>query len=420
MYLQIPPREETAIADEDQGADSTTAADSAESETPWFDTEQNLFDPVEDAGLACAPWLMEARLSAAAAPSTAGQTASDLDPMDVDLYSDFLLRHDAAAEESDDSYQTDDEKPATSSKRPAVPAKRPPPAATLGSGSSQKRVRRDAGTQKPHSHKPAARTPEAKLAAFKEKVLQLDSCASFDPNNIRRVRCGRCSNWCTMHTPYELERLVAHRKTKRCTKQTTSTKSLADIFRGALSSRLPLRSPAPRVNLPCPGLTAEVQPLIATYLRRTPVPGGGAPSRTKLAEELYRKPYVDLSSHQKRRVRSAEAHRYRWVNRHGLQAVFAKHCVETVRIAADQTPPPCATCRAVLRLKAFKNALAHTPTPEENLKFVPKCYREQDIGELYLRFHGLRELVDDVSWFSVYHCRADIGLECQGCWQNAA
>ncbi|EJD33466.1 hypothetical protein AURDEDRAFT_76968, partial [Auricularia subglabra TFB-10046 SS5] len=131
-------------------------------------------------------------------------------------------------------------------------------------------------------------------------------------------------------------------------------------------------------------------------LRHSAMPGGGAPSRPKLASELFGKPYRNFSPAQRRRVHTTETHRYRWLNRHSLQAVFSPDCRKTVRVREDANAVPCDSCGSILAMKEFRNALARPIPPDDRLKFVPECWREPATGHLYLRFHGLADLVDKV------------------------
>ncbi|KZV78173.1 hypothetical protein EXIGLDRAFT_595025, partial [Exidia glandulosa HHB12029] len=130
---------------------------------------------------------------------------------------------------------------------------------------------------------------------------------------------------------------------------------------------------------------------------RTPVRGGGAPPRHLIALSLYGQRWILLNRAQRDRVRTAEAHQYKWLNRLSLHAVFSSHCLKTVRLSdPSSTLQPCTACWSVKSLKAFKNALRHETPDEENLKFVPHEYREKELGDLYLRYHGLAGLVKTV------------------------
>ncbi|KZV91811.1 hypothetical protein EXIGLDRAFT_579866, partial [Exidia glandulosa HHB12029] len=135
-------------------------------------------------------------------------------------------------------------------------------------------------------------------------------------------------------------------------------------------------------------------------LARTGVPGGGAPSRTAIARAMFSRDLADLSSVEKRHVRNAEAQQFRWLNRHGVQAVFSRSCTKMVPNSSSPQAQTCLACHSVAALKIFKNALRVPPPLPENQKFVPHSYREKELGELYLRYHGLSDLVKKVRYHS--------------------
>ncbi|EJD50068.1 hypothetical protein AURDEDRAFT_27661, partial [Auricularia subglabra TFB-10046 SS5] len=138
-------------------------------------------------------------------------------------------------------------------------------------------------------------------------------------------------------------------------------------------------------------------------LLRTGVPGGGAPPRARIAHKLYGRKWAELTGPQRRRVRAAESHAYRWINRHGIQAVFSTDCQKIVRMAGETQHAPCASCLSLRTVKSFKNALRVSLPDEANRKFVPHAYREIELGDIYLQYHGLAELVKSVRDININH-----------------
>ncbi|EEB97356.1 hypothetical protein MPER_03340 [Moniliophthora perniciosa FA553] len=141
-------------------------------------------------------------------------------------------------------------------------------------------------------------------------------------------------------------------------------------------------------------------------LRRTGASGGGAPSITKIAQERFDgRMYCDLEEGEKAEVLLERQHLFRWHNVHQYLRVFSSKCkkyVTPTRIGSVAGSPhldileygPCSECRSLLKTPEFKNTLRR-PTPhEDNYKYVNSMYRNDIIGEQYLKSEGLKELVD--------------------------
>lgn len=214
-----------------------------------------------------------------------------------------------------------------------------------------------------------------------------------------------------MRQLYDISRWKEHRKTSHCCRNKGSYSSLTSFF--AISSskskgRQP-STPDPQILVPCPGLTAEHYPKVGVYLSRTSALGGGAPSRIKLAARLFNSSWKELSSKQKQAVRRREELLFEWVNRHACGAVFSTSCATDVYTADPLHPEPCTACSGLLKNKRFKSAIHRPPPEKRHLKYVPKLYRSEELGRIFIRYHGARDLVESVSHviiLHVAHCRS--------------
>ncbi|KAJ7652490.1 hypothetical protein DFH06DRAFT_1331114 [Mycena polygramma] len=285
-----------------------------------------------------------------------------------------------------------------------------------GSGSdSQPRVYRRSGPKAGSSWarqkklKSLAKDPEFKasttrLGTFREKVLQDDPLAEFDDDDVRRVRCSRCATWITMRVLYDLVRWRTHRETAKCTKNSSTGLSTRSLFslgfkklppgHSTSTDNLPLPPPRRSIPLPCPGLTRESDEEIATYMARTSVTGGGAPSRSRIAMDLFSMKYSELDSPEQRMVLRRESTLQKWKMGRAVGAVYSAACLRDVLTLDGDAPSPCDECQNLYKLHTFRVAI-HRPMPEEGaMKFVPVAYRDKELGTLYLRYHGVRDLIE--------------------------
>ncbi|CAK5278910.1 unnamed protein product [Mycena citricolor] len=228
------------------------------------------------------------------------------------------------------------------------------------------------------SAKDAEFSPDAaSLDRFQKSVLKDNPRAEFSDANPRRVRCSNCASWLEMRTLYDLVRWREHRKTAKCKKARQSGLQTRSLFTMGFriisrSETQPIPSPAPLVTLPCPCLSAKAFPDVGRYILRTAVTGGGAPSRARIIDGLFPGQglrWKDLSIKQKDYVLKREANLQKWHISHGLHIVSATNCMQNVAIR-----------RAV--------------PDERRMKFVPGIYRDKELGTLYLKHVGLRELVE--------------------------
>ncbi|KAH9935430.1 uncharacterized protein B0H18DRAFT_1082220 [Fomitopsis serialis] len=239
----------------------------------------------------------------------------------------------------------------------------------------------------------------SKLQSFRDKVRVDDTHAEFKANDILAVRCSACAEWLTMRVPYDIKNWKTHRATKKCSRNAASGRSNISLQKMFASNARPAK-PKPIQKLPCPGLTRESNKKVARYLRRTSTPGGGAPSRMKIAQDLFRLKkkkarWASLSDRRRQMVLRHEQTLYRWVNRRDVGAVFATDCHVFVAVLGDdKEPPPCLACLGLYGVHTYQVQLNRPLPDEDKMKFVPIIYRCQDLGELYLKYKGLRQLVE--------------------------
>ncbi|KAF9230139.1 hypothetical protein BU15DRAFT_83998 [Melanogaster broomeanus] len=244
------------------------------------------------------------------------------------------------------------------------------------------------------------------LDQFQAKVQLDDPHAEFRHDDILAVRCSSCAEWLCMRVPYDCQRWKLHRATQKCQGRQSSkliSKSLRMFFTRPLSAP----SNSPPVNnsslhqppLPCKGLRANSDQAIARYLRRSSTLGGGAPSRQRIAHELFPDLAQDahswkaLDSAQRDMVLSKEQASFRWLNRHNIGAVFSAECEEMCP-PIDGERATCRHCQQLRKLHIFQNVLNRKEPPERNMKFVPKAYRCQELGSIYLKYEGVRQLIE--------------------------
>lgn len=222
---------------------------------------------------------------------------------------------------------------------------------------------------------------------FEDKIRRLDKNAHiFDSKSVRHVKCGKTF---IMKYPYGVGNFRTH--VLRCRGPPKSAKLpgggmqlITTFFKG---------TSAGNAKGPCPGLTEKEYPDVAMYLARTGAHGGGAPSVTVVAQELYGKKYRKLSKVHKGYVKTAQQHEWQWRNDHDHGRVFATNCFKVSALSAIPLVP-CLNCCSLLTNKKFKNA-AHVPQPPDSrYKYVNYEYRNKQLAILYGRCTGLRAIIE--------------------------
>ncbi|KAF8905727.1 hypothetical protein CPB84DRAFT_1823080 [Gymnopilus junonius] len=115
------------------------------------------------------------------------------------------------------------------------------------------------------------------------------------------------------------------------------------------------------IPLPCPGLCETVYPEVELYLDRSGARGGGGPSISSLACELFGKKFRNLSPTRKRQVRTAQSHEWLWHNDHINGVVYSTSCTKEGQSSggsgnnSEKMVLPCTSCKSLLAKKLFKN-----------------------------------------------------------------
>ncbi|KAJ7716107.1 hypothetical protein DFH07DRAFT_682571, partial [Mycena maculata] len=87
----------------------------------------------------------------------------------------------------------------------------------------------------------------------------------------------------------------------------------------------------------------------------------------------------------------------KWKVGRSVGAVFSTNCHRDILTLEGNDPEPCSACKKLLSLHAFQVAIRRQIPDDKKMKFVPKAYRDPDLGQIYLKYHGVRELVEQVS-----------------------
>ena len=161
--------------------------------------------------------------------------------------------------------------------------------------------------------------------------------------------------------------------------------------------------PSNNLILPCLGLREASYTQIRDYLERTGANGGGSPSVSFLATELFGKKYRHLSKSRKQQVKMAQRHEWLWHNHHTEGAVYSTKCTKEAEVQypsssesshSDPVLLLCKNCDKLFKLKAFKNVLRIPRPADENYKYVNVEYRNEKLASLFGRCKGLREIME--------------------------
>lgn len=236
---------------------------------------------------------------------------------------------------------------------------------------------------------------------FRDKILKIDPRSKpINPKTVLHFKCGKEYQ---MKEPYNTANFRLHHQkckgTPKSHKLPAGGMKKIDLF-FAKASKTPSRSSqsssSNSITFPCPGLRESSYSQVEAYLERSGARGGGGPSVSSLAAELFGKKYRKLSLSRQRQVKTAQRHEWLWRNDHQEGVVYSTACTKEVQrtSSADPEELPCESCSNLLNLKAFKN-IVHKPRPtDKNYRHVNNEYRNDRLASLFGRCSGLREIIE--------------------------
>ncbi|KAJ2912563.1 hypothetical protein MD484_g7863, partial [Candolleomyces efflorescens] len=218
-----------------------------------------------------------------------------------------------------------------------------------------------------------------KLKNFQAKCRELDSYAEVNELDPSLVRCSKCGQEKKMRKVYDIRNFTLH--LSKCKGVPYGQKSiltgagmstLPQLFKGITQVSTP---PTIAAIVPCPGITGAKA---TEYLERTPAPGGGGPTKSEIARELYNVPNLKgLSQEQKNIVWSQYHRQCTWTNDHKLKAVFSVDCVR------------------IGRVDLYNKSLIHPNSDDPTkLKYTPKVWLDSNLVQKYGDITGLRPLIE--------------------------
>ena len=154
------------------------------------------------------------------------------------------------------------------------------------------------------------------------------------------------------------------------------------------------------VASPCPGLLCNTDCCIDCYMSRTSSTGGGAPSCHTIAKDLFKIEdtivWKDLTAGQQKMVLRQEELSQLWKISYPTSSIFSSACEVTLYGPSSGPPCPCSECDGLYKVHKFLVAINQPMPNEENMKYVPKAYRNPELGTIYLKYKGVRELIEKV------------------------
>ncbi|KAI0026653.1 hypothetical protein K488DRAFT_34225, partial [Vararia minispora EC-137] len=138
---------------------------------------------------------------------------------------------------------------------------------------------------------------------------------------------------------------------------------------------------------------------IDQYMYRTGTTGGGAPSREDIARTMFslssnERHWKSLTSEKKRLVRIRQGELHTWFIRREVGAIFSASCRHEARCSADGSHRECEECEALRRHPRFRAAINKPIPAEKNARYTPIEHRQVELGKLYMRYNGLKSLVE--------------------------
>ena len=247
---------------------------------------------------------------------------------------------------------------------------------------------------------------EAKRANFVTECRLVDRLSQFRyEKDTWSVFHSKCGAWRVMAEPYSSTKFKQHVNSCKSTGKAEGHTTLTSFFGvpSKAQQKVPAKqgnktnNEAPNIDCPCSGITARHDARVPDFITRTGAEGGGARSVTKIADELFKKKYADLSERKKTRVDVAQRHEWTFCFDRVLMAIFSTKCEKYVKGAKDsEDSHTCSQCLAVLLSDSrFKSGL-RVPIPEDgNFRYLNEKYQGKSTAERYAKSQGLQDLLED-------------------------
>ena len=259
---------------------------------------------------------------------------------------------------------------------------------------------------------------QKELETWKNKLLADDPKVEFHPTDPHHMRHLTCGSKVTMKYVCDATQWQEH--LKKCKAKKTASADTPSLMMMGWTKRA-VKSEVKRIEktYPCSRITTEDDKCVEAYLGRTGVSGGGAQSVKVIAEEMFRKLFSKLGKQGKKDVLDAQRREQKWQNNHDNMHVFAATCKKTTVDRAPNHPFLCGDCMAVLKSKAFTNALCKPAPEEKNYIYTNHHFRSPLLGAIYACTVGLKDLMETPVYCNYLVLCHSINPIISGCKDNS-
>lgn len=237
---------------------------------------------------------------------------------------------------------------------------------------------------------------------FENECRLSDPAAEFSYGENWRVFHSQCGKWLVMTEAYNLTRFRQH--IKGCKKVGSGSKFTtlnSFVVKGPAwqieSKSVEALVPPRMADYPCLGITTSHDQRIPKFITRTGADGGGARSVTKIANELFNKPYSELSERKKSQVDTAQMHEWSFHFDRLRMAIHSSKCKKVVTAPeVDDGHHTCCECLDMYNSDQRLKSALQKPMPQpENFKYLNKQYQGKSTAERYAKTQGLLEIIQD-------------------------
>lgn len=233
-----------------------------------------------------------------------------------------------------------------------------------------------------HTYKPKPKY----TSQFDKKLSELDPYAKRHPQDLLLICHARCGKWIKIRAPSNIGWFKDH--VGKCKGQASGGIRTLDSMKDTWFSKA---KTTPSTRLPCPGLSSESDSRIEAYLSRSSASGGGGPAYAVIVNEYFGsdKDYLNLTPSERLEVLAIQQQRRQWTNVHHTKRIYSTSCPKIGRTETGGSKVlPCVQCSEVLQLPGFNRVLRTKAPDEDNMKYVPKRWREIGSDELLGKYEG--------------------------------